>query len=182
MVAGGRNGKVGVAGFLLGGGITFFTGTRGFTCDDVISYEVVLADGRIVTAQANNDYNDLFLALKGGSSNFGIVAKFTIRCSQCEKIWGELRILSRDNTEAALQALQDFTPRVKQDPHANLILMIAYMPAQKDVVAVSALVHVGAVDNAPLYEQIQAIPSLTDMCKMTTITQLVSEYDPVPPG
>ncbi|KAL9619576.1 MAG: hypothetical protein Q9160_005852 [Pyrenula sp. 1 TL-2023] len=174
MVGGGRNGKVGVSGLLLGGGKTFFTGSRGFACDDVIAYEVVLADGRTVTADATNEYRDLFLVLKGGSSNFGIVTNFKMRCFVCEKIWGGLRILSKDNTGAALQALEKFTPHVSEDVESNLLLFIAYM--------VEALVQVGAVENAPIYKELLSIPSVMDMCKMTTIEAIVSEYDPVPSG
>jgi FAD/FMN-containing dehydrogenase len=44
-VAGGRAAGVGVAGFLTGGGNSFFTGSRGFACDNVVDFEVVLASG-----------------------------------------------------------------------------------------------------------------------------------------
>ena len=182
VVAGGRNGKVGVGGLLLGGGMTFFTGSRGFACDDVLSYEVVLADGRIVTADAKNEYQDLHRALKGGSGNFGIVTNFKMQTFVCEKIWGGLRVLSKDNTDAALQALQEFVPRAPGDVDSNLLLFIAYMPEQKDVLVIEALIHVGAKENASTYDKLLAIPSVMDMCKMTTVRELVSEYDPIPSG
>lgn len=86
-VAGGREGEVGVAGLLLGGGNTFFAARRGFACDDVIAYEVVLADGRIVNVDKDN-HSDLFRSLKGGSNNFGIVTKFTMTAIPCDKVWG----------------------------------------------------------------------------------------------
>jgi FAD/FMN-containing dehydrogenase len=86
LVAGARNGKVGVGGLPLDGGLTFFIGQRGFACDDVVSYEVVLADGRIITADASNDHKDLFIALKGGSGNFGIVTNFKMQTFVCDKI------------------------------------------------------------------------------------------------
>lgn len=136
VVAGGRNGKVGVGGLLLGGGKTFFTGSRGFACDDIIAYEVVLADGRIVTADTNNTHQDLFLALKGGSGNFGIVTNFKMQCFVCEKIWGGLRILSKDSIGAALQALENFTPHVSEDVDSNLLLFIAYMGEYNEFLAV----------------------------------------------
>lgn len=78
VVAGGRDGNVGVAGLLLGGGKTFFAAQRGFACDDVVSFEVVVAGGdadreegcSIVTASAE-EHPDLFRALKGGSITLG---------------------------------------------------------------------------------------------------------------
>lgn len=182
VVAGGRNGKVGVGGLLLGGGKTFYTGSRGFACDDVISYEVVLADGRIVTAEANNDHQDLYFALKGGSGNFGIVTNFKMQCFVCEKIWGGLRILCNDNLGAALQAFEDFTSHVSEDVDSNLLLFIAYMPQQKAVMVIEGLVQVGAVERAPAYKKLLAIPSVMDMCKMTTLEEIVSEHDPIPSG
>ncbi|KAL8745173.1 MAG: hypothetical protein Q9190_002676 [Brigantiaea leucoxantha] len=69
IVAGGRNGTVGVGGFLLGRGNTFFTGQRGFACDDVISYEVVVADSSIIVADKDNN-SDLFMALKEFTADF----------------------------------------------------------------------------------------------------------------
>ena len=182
LVAGGRNGKVGVGGLLLGGGLTFFTGQRGFACDDVVSYEVVLADGRIITADASNDHKDLFIALKGGSGNFGIVTKFTMQTFICDKIWGGFRILSKDNTEAALEAIEDFVPRAAVDVDSNLLLLIAYMPEQKGIAVIEALIQVGAVENAPTYDKLMAIPSVMDLCKFTTVREIVSEYDPIPSG
>lgn len=51
---------------------------QGFGCDNVVAFEVVLADGRIVNA-TKDTYSDLFVVLKGGSNNFGIVTRFTIK-------------------------------------------------------------------------------------------------------
>jgi FAD/FMN-containing dehydrogenase len=126
VVAGGRNGKVGVGGLLLGGGQTFFTGRRGFACDDVVAFEVVLADGSIITATATS-HPDLFRALKGGSGNFGIVTNFKMTTFICDEIWGGLRILSKDLIESALQALESFTPNVSNEEDSGLLLFIAYM-------------------------------------------------------
>ena len=125
VVAGGRNGKVGVGGLLLGGGKTFFTGRRGFACDDVVSYEVVLADGRIIIADRDHS-SDLFMALKGGSGNFGIVTNFKMTCFHCDKIWGGLRVLAKEHEGSALQLLQEFTSEAREDVDSMLLLFLAY--------------------------------------------------------
>lgn len=52
-VSGGREGIVGVGGFVLGGGNTFYTGRTGFACDSVVNYEVVLSSGEVVNANAS---------------------------------------------------------------------------------------------------------------------------------
>ncbi|KAF2012417.1 FAD-binding domain-containing protein [Aaosphaeria arxii CBS 175.79] len=86
-VPGGRNGAVGVGGFTLGGGISFFSQRCGFACSNVIEYEVVLASGQVVIASATSN-RELWRALKGGGSNFGIVTYFTFRAFPCSDIWG----------------------------------------------------------------------------------------------
>ena len=125
IVAGGRNGKVGVGGFLLGRGNTFFTGQRGFACDDVISYEVVVADSSIIVADKDNN-SDLFMALKGRSGNFGIVTNFKMNCFHNEKIWGGSRVLSKEHEGSALQLLQEFTADFSEDVDSMLLLFLAY--------------------------------------------------------
>ncbi|KAI1353776.1 hypothetical protein F5Y01DRAFT_312368 [Xylaria sp. FL0043] len=80
VIDGGREGNVGVAGLILGGGHTFYTARHGFACDNVMSFEVVLADGRIVTASAGDAQNsEPVWALKGGSNNFTVVTHSRMR-------------------------------------------------------------------------------------------------------
>ena len=57
---------MGVGGLTLGGGISYFSPRVGFTCDTVVNFEVVLADGGLVNANATHN-SDLFRALKGGT-------------------------------------------------------------------------------------------------------------------
>ncbi|KAF5010514.1 hypothetical protein FDECE_3331 [Fusarium decemcellulare] len=69
---------VGVGGHLTGGGFGPLTHKFGMACDNVLSVKVVLADGRIVVANEEENH-DLFWAIKGGSSQFGVVTEFTLR-------------------------------------------------------------------------------------------------------
>jgi FAD/FMN-containing dehydrogenase len=76
-VVGGRIGEVGVGGYVLGGGLSFLSAEYGWAANNIVEYEVVLANASIVTA-SNTTNSDLYKALKGGGNAFGIVTAYTM--------------------------------------------------------------------------------------------------------
>ncbi|CAG9957160.1 unnamed protein product [Clonostachys rosea f. rosea IK726] len=86
-VAGGRSNTNGVGGLVLSGGLSFFSSRDGFITDNVISFEVVLASGQVVTADPWTNA-DLYKAMRGGGNNFGIMTKVTMRTFQQGSLYG----------------------------------------------------------------------------------------------
>ncbi|CAH0051926.1 unnamed protein product [Clonostachys solani] len=86
-VTGGRSNTNGVGGLVLSGGLSFFSSREGFITDNVISFEVVLASGQVITAGPRTN-PDLYKAMRGGGNNLGIMTKVTMRTFQQGSFYG----------------------------------------------------------------------------------------------
>jgi FAD/FMN-containing dehydrogenase len=84
--------KVGIGGLTLGGGLGPLLGKYGAACDNLIQARLVLPDGAMVVASAN-EHPDLFWAIKGGGGNFGIATDFTFRAHHLPEVLGGVMVL-----------------------------------------------------------------------------------------
>lgn len=105
--AGGVVSTTGVGGLTLGGGIGYLTRSVGLTIDNLLSADVVLADGRQVTA---SDYQneDLFWALRGGGGNFGVVTNFEFQLHEVGDIVGGPMFFEFDDAQAVLECYREY--------------------------------------------------------------------------
>ena len=105
---GGTVGDTGIAGLTLGGGFGWLEGRCGMTVDNLLSADVVLADGSLVHASAT-EHDDLYWALRGGGGNFGVVTSFEYRLHEIgPMIVGGLAVHPFPDAVRVLKFYRDF--------------------------------------------------------------------------
>jgi hypothetical protein len=105
---------VAVAGLTLGGGENMLMARFGAVCDNMISARVILADGRTVTASAD-EHQDLFWALRGGSGNFGVVTSFEYRVYPVPQILSGPMFFPLDRAGDTLRRYRDMMQTAPDD-------------------------------------------------------------------
>jgi FAD/FMN-containing dehydrogenase len=112
----------GVGGLTLGGGFGWISRQYGLTIDNLISAEVVTADGQVVTASANEN-PDLFWGIRGGGGNFGIVTSFEFKCAEIGKeVFSGLIVKNFDDAHRYMQFHRDY---VRELPDEMTVWMVA---------------------------------------------------------
>ena len=126
---GGTVNHTGVGGLTLGGGYGFLSGLYGLVIDNLVSARVVLADGRIVTASADEN-EDLFWGLRGAGYNFGVVVEFTYQAHDLEgPVYAGIVGFAGDKVEQVIQELNaEFVGN--PDPAATALCVLAHLPAE----------------------------------------------------
>jgi FAD/FMN-containing dehydrogenase len=168
-VTGGRDGDVGVGGFLLGGGNSFYTARTGWGCDTVVNFEVVLANGTIVNANATEN-PDLWKALKGGSLNFGIVSRFDVEALPAVDLAYGQRVILGNYTDQVIDAMVNFTNA--QETQADDALVSLWMHDQAisdEIVIVNLKANTRGNLNTTSFDAINNISALQDSWSHTSM-------------
>jgi FAD/FMN-containing dehydrogenase len=104
---GGIIASTGIAGLTLGGGIGYLTRAFGLSCDNLLSADVVTADGQFLVA-SKKENEDLFWALRGGGGNFGVVTSFEYQLHPVKDIVAGLFFFPVANARNVLEFYRDF--------------------------------------------------------------------------
>ncbi|HEU5246658.1 MAG TPA: FAD-binding oxidoreductase [Candidatus Udaeobacter sp.] len=140
---GGTASDTGIAGLSLGGGLGWLSSKHGLTIDNLISADVVLSDGRFVTASATEN-QDLFWGLRGGSGNFGVVTSFEYQLhSVGPTILGGMVAYPLGKTKEVLRFYREFS---KAAPDELTIYAAFVNPPGGETVAALFCCYCGPLD------------------------------------
>jgi FAD/FMN-containing dehydrogenase len=137
----------GVGGLTLGGGLGYLTRQYGFTVDSLLSADVVLADGSVVTTSAD-EHPDLFWGIRGGGGNFGVVTSFEFELHEVgPTITGGLIVHAFDDARDLLRFAREFAADLPDE--LMIVAALVHAPDGSGTkVAGVAVCHSGPEDQA----------------------------------
>lgn len=177
-VTGSRSALGGIGGLALAGGLSIFSSREGFICDNVTNFEVVLASGKIINANASENA-DLWRALRGGGNNLGVVTRFDLRTFPQGPFWGGAVLYFPPSFPGQVEALVSEINRSDATDETHLMLSIGYSASYMQLggtLCMNSVYHTGAraagddgapavldpfVRVSPQVEQLNSIRSLT---------------------
>lgn len=135
-VTGGLNSTTGIAGFTLGGGIGWLQSKYGLTCDNLLSADVVTADGKLLVA-SEKENEDLFWAIRGGGGNFGVVTSFKFQLHPVSTLLCGPVVHPLERAEEVLRFLREYNRSIPDELQTSV--MFRPNPAGAQIVGISAV-------------------------------------------
>ena len=140
---GGTDPDTGIAGLTLGGGIGWLSGAHGLSCDGLISADVVTADGRMLTASADEN-PDLLWGLRGGGGNFGVVTSLEYQLHPVgPNVLAGYLVYPYDRARDLFALMGEFTADMPDE--MNIIAFLATAPDGGDRVCRILLCYYGPI-------------------------------------
>jgi len=171
--------ETGIAGLTLGGGYGWLGGMHGLACDNLLSVELVTAEGQFVTG-SESENADLFWGVRGGGGNFGVVTSFEYRLHPVGKVLGGMALYAP--TAEAVRFFDEFSSAC---PHeVSTVGLLTSAPDGSLAFAIVAC-HCGSIEEgekalAPLRS---FGPPIADMLEPREYVQMQSITDEAwPPG
>ncbi|WDK19468.1 FAD binding domain-containing protein [Colletotrichum graminicola] len=187
VVTGGRAGTVGTGGFITGGGNSLHSASHGFACDTVANFEVVLADGSIVNANATSN-PDLWQGLKGSGANLGLVTRFDMHVIDFPDpskpvVWGGKLYYDLESGPQVIDAFVDFVENVQKDENSSSIVYWGYVPANGGMFLNAAIQNTLAEVAPPVFDGYYTAGSIIrDTTKVALMSVAASELGSNSPG
>ena len=173
--------KTGIAGLTLGGGWGHLHAKQGLAVDNVISADVVTADGHFVTASSDEN-PDLFWGVRGGSGNFGVVTSLEYKLYERGPILGGAVFHPASKAEEVLRFFREFSENIPDE----LVIQCGSFttPDNIPVFAIAACYCGDLAQGEEVVKPLRAFgPPIADAIRIMTYLQLQSMFDPFfPPG
>ncbi|KAI5460205.1 hypothetical protein BGZ63DRAFT_415561 [Mariannaea sp. PMI_226] len=178
--AGGRASVVGVGGFTTGAGYTFHSNRYGFACDMVQNWEIVLANGTVVNANAKQNA-DLWKAQKGGSGNLGFVTRIDQFAIPSTNIWGGFVSYDLSLRAQVFDAYVKFAEAMGNDPASQEIAALYYDSTGYSLRSI--LTNSDAIPNAAAFNQFLQIANTSSTIATAPMAEFVPQFTgPTPLG
>jgi len=188
-VTGGRFSTTGIAGLTLGSGSGWLERKCGLAADSLISADVVTADGRVVTASADENA-DLFWGLRGGGGNFGVVTSFEYRLHEVGPIiLGGMMVATPDRAPEILRFVRDYWPAAPEDLGGGVAFVSAppepFVPPEMHFQPIVAIIVCWTGDMAegekviaPLREVAQPVMDMVQPMPYTALQSMLDAGGP----
>jgi FAD/FMN-containing dehydrogenase len=177
---GGTVGSTGIAGLTLGGGLGFLMGSYGLACDNLVSVDLVTADGQLLTT-SEDDSPELFWGVRGGGGNFGVVTSFEYRLHPVGMLLAGLVIYP---TERAREALDLFRSVCDDAPDAlSCAFAMITVPDGPKVSAIAACFNGPIEEGERLVEPLRRLgPPIDDGIRPMRYTEVQRIFAEIPFG
>jgi FAD/FMN-containing dehydrogenase len=175
---GGLFSTTGIAGLTLGGGLGWLNGLYGLACDNLLSADVVTADGQLLTA-SDAEHPDLFWGLRGGGGNFGIVTSFEYRLHPVGPVLAGLLFYPIAKATEVFRFYREYMPESPDAFRAD----IGVLTAPDGNLAVGIIpCYVGAVtEGERVIEPLRRLGPVADLVRPMTYCEVQTMLDDVLP-
>jgi FAD/FMN-containing dehydrogenase len=176
---GGTNTDTGIAGLTLGGGLGWLAGKYGLTCDNLLSADVVTAEGRLVTASATEN-QDLYWGLRGGGGNFGVVTSFEYQLYRVGPVLAGMVVHPFERAKEVLSFYSDFSTAIPDE--LNTVGALLTTPQGLRVAVIVACYNGSLAEGEKVLRPLRKFgPPLADQISPMAYTALQSMMDPLFP-
>ena len=165
----------GVSGLTLGGGLGWLVRKYGLALDNLLSAEVVLADGRLLIASSRQN-DDLFWAIRGGGGNFGVVTSFEFQAHPLATVLAGIVIHPAAAAAEAIRRWRDLEASAPDESNQGALLFhFSDDPTAAPSMRRAAVVGLGGVYAGPVQEGEKVLRPLRQYG-----TPLVDKFEPMP--